>query len=856
MKTARFGCLFAVLISTFVLAQSKQPHKQLTTQQPQTQVPHSPQKALAHEARAFKEKANRPKSASSVINFVFHGTYDPGGWTPTSVMLSDVNGDGKADIVVSNRDSNDIAVLLGNGDGTFQSAVTYSSGDSKPISVAVADVNGDGKPDAVVANSGGDDIAVLLGNGDGTFQKAATYGSGGHKPGFVAVADVNGDGRLDVVVANECSDSSFTVGFGTVGVLLGNGDGTFQTAVTYGSGGGPTVSLAVADVNSDGKFDIVVANYQTHQNCQTQSCSIGVLLGNGNGTFQPVVTYDSGGFRASSIGVTDVNGERKPDIVVSNLDTNDIGVLLGNGDGTFQQAITYGGSNMYLPDSVTVIDVNGDGKPDIVVADYCDIWDCKVGLVSILLGNGDGTFQTEVIYGSGGDQALSVAVADLNGDGRPDVVVSNGCDTWDQCNHSTIGVLINTSLTPTTTALTSSPNPSNFGQAVTFTATVTVQPGFYKGVPTGTVTFYDGSTNIGNSPLDSNGVAILTTSKLTEGTHSMTATYSGDKNCVPSTSPALYQTVQEAIAQVSPTSLDFGNQTVAITSSPQIVTLTNIGNINLTITSIQITGSNNLDFAQTNNCPNALAPNGSCQISVTFTPTTTGIRNAGVTITDNALDSPQTVSLKGVGVLPAVTFSPTRLLFSTQLIFTSSKAQPVQLTNTGLGVLLISKISVTGQFSQTNNCPNSLNPKASCTINVKFSPTTKGVQHGAVNVADNAPGSPQQVPLTGTATYVQLVPSKVNFGTQPLGTRSLPKTITLLNKGDGAVNIRSILVTGADSGDFAQKNNCGKRVRSGGSCFIKVTFKPQKKGARTADVSVSDDGGGSPQKASLKGTGT
>jgi hypothetical protein len=125
-----------------------------------------------------------------------------------------------------------------------------------------------------------------------------------------------------------------------------------------------------------------------------------------------------------------------------------------------------------------------------------------------------------------------------------------------------------------------------------------------------------------------------------------------------------------------------------------------------------------------------------------------------------------------------------------------------------------------------------------------------------LSVVDNAPGSPEKVPLTGTSTFVQLTPTKLNFGTQPVGTRSLPKRIAVTNKGDAAVNIAKISITGTDAGDFAETNNCGKQLASGASCFVKVTFKPQAKGKRTADVSIDDDGGGSPQKAALSGTGT
>src|SRR5713226_1915786 len=218
-------------------------------------------------------------------------------------------------------------------------------------------------------------ISVLWGNSDGAFRAPVTYGSGGNTASSVAVADVNGDGKLDLVVANNCVSGSNCAN-GTVGVLLGHGDGTFSAAVSYGSGGYYAYSVAVADVNRDGKPDLLVANQcVTNSNCANGLVS--VLLGNGDGTFQPPVSYSSGGQFALSVAVADTNGDGKPDLLVvneyvgnGNLSNGTVGVLLGNGDGTFQAAVTYGSGGKYAG-SVAVADLNGDGKPDLLVANQC-----------------------------------------------------------------------------------------------------------------------------------------------------------------------------------------------------------------------------------------------------------------------------------------------------------------------------------------------------------------------------------------------------------------------------------------------------------------------------------------------------
>src|ERR1039458_8757015 len=184
----------------------------------------------------------------------------------------------------------------------FAKAVLYNSGGDESLSVAIGDVNHDGHPDIVVANldqngsSPTGEVSVLLGNGDGTFQAPLSYSSGGFGSQSVAIGDVNGDGNLDLVVGSVCQDKGCSNGYGAVSVLLGNGDGTFQAPVSYSSGGYDGTSVAIADVNGDGRLDVIVANFCHDINCYGYSPGgVSVLLGNGDGTFQAPVIYSSGG---------------------------------------------------------------------------------------------------------------------------------------------------------------------------------------------------------------------------------------------------------------------------------------------------------------------------------------------------------------------------------------------------------------------------------------------------------------------------------------------------------------------------------------------------------------------------------
>ena len=498
-------------------------------------------------------------------------TYSAGvgsGWAGAiAIAVADVNGDGKPDILVGGAANNSaaIGVLLGNGDGTFQPAQTYNIGSGTIRSIAVADVNGDGMPDLIVAQG---DVVVLLGNGDGTFQSPQSYPTG--TANWVVVADVNGDHVPDLLVAGVACSRNVD----GAGVLLGNGDGTFGEVQAYCSWWASySTSIAVADVNGDGKPDLVV-DYENSPGRGGHGVAW-IALGNGDGTFRNAGTYRTGGFNGGSITLADVNGDGKPDIVAANICGNfngqnnscaysTVGVLLNNGDGTFKKAKGFTAIGGWQAVAVAVQDVNGDGFPDLLVANECDNSQCDTGSVGLMLGKGNGSFGRASSFSSGSASGgISIATADVNGDGVPDVFVANAYDP--NYPGASVGVMLSYP-GASKTVVTTSASPSWVGQSVTFTAKVT---SVFRVIPDGElVTFYDGATAIASVPL-AGGTATYTTSSLSAKTHTIKAKYSGDTASLPSQGKVL-QVVQKYPTTTSLTSSpnpsNFG-QTVTFTAA-------------------------------------------------------------------------------------------------------------------------------------------------------------------------------------------------------------------------------------------------------------------------------------------------
>ncbi len=619
-------------------------------------------------------------TASSGIAF-FKTDYAPGQF-PIGVAQADFNGDGIPDLAVSNMGSNTISIFLGNGNGTFQPHVDYATGIG-PWNLAVADFNNDGKLDLAVINTGcptnGADcgaqtIGIYLGNGDGTFQTTAvTFTSNNLIFDDFAVGDFNADGKVDLAFSAVGPTGGLAV------IYLGNGDGTFTAGNQYSFGpvsSSGVPNIVAEDFNRDGKLDLAISQSSHALNISNAV----VFLGNGDGTFQNAVTYATAA-GAGVIAAGDFNGDGIPDLATlsSFSGSNTFSILLGNGDGTFQTHVDYATGNE--PVSLTVADLNGDGKLDLAISEYTD------NTVSVMLGNGDGTFEPKQDFAVGSGPG-GILAADFNGDGRMDIAT-------DDYLGNNVSVLLQ---------VAAGPQPS---------------------------------------------------------------------------------------ASLSETTLTFANQAVGSTSGAQTVKLHNTGAAALTITSIAASG----DFAQQNTCGATLAVGANCTISITFTPTSAGSLSGALTILDDnhgLAGSVQSVTLGGTGTGPIVSLADS-VTFAAELVGTTSSAQTITLTNTGGANLVFSAApEASGPFAiaasgTTCSTANPVAPSASCTVAVTFTPTAGGQAVGSISFADNAPASPQGVALIGTGEDFTIAPAS-GSSTSSTVSPGQPAGYTFSMGGEGGIS--------------------------------------------------------------------
>jgi hypothetical protein len=435
------------------------------------------------------------------------------GGSPIKVISADFNHDGRADIAISDG-ANRITVLANSDNFNFTLVTPANPVPDFALDMVAADINHDGNQDIILIGFG--TISVLPGNGDGTFQAPLSQTIPFNGFLAIAVGDFNNDGQLDIAFTG--ADQTFT----TIGFLLGNGDGTFQPLEPQNilTAGELPTAIAVGDFNGDGNLDLAVAN---GGNGATNS-SVTIFLGNGHAQFTTVAQQPTVGvFPRGMISAIDLNHDGILDLVVGNSGNGgpgSISVLPGNGDGTFKPA-----ASLPLEASafaITVNDFDGDGFADIAVLE-------SGSSVDLFTNHGDGTFPQAPAHYTAGGGALSLTAADLDNGGLPDLIAAT----------NTIVVLPNIGGTRVT--LTSSFNPSRLNQPVSLSATVTsTLPGYPT--PTGTVQFLDNTLSLGSFLL-SDGQAEISKSDFTPETHFIVANYSGDDNYIPHTSPGLSQVV-------------------------------------------------------------------------------------------------------------------------------------------------------------------------------------------------------------------------------------------------------------------------------------------------------------------------
>jgi subtilase family serine protease len=359
----------------------------------------------------------------------------------SAIVTGDFNGDGIPDFAAINVNlSTQLMVYLGKGDGTFQpaaaSVVTSDPTLTNPSSIVVGDFNSDGIADIIVGFNAGNSLAVMLGNGDGTFRQGTVLalpllsGASASIPGNLVAADFNGDGILDIAFGGDNGS-----GTTSIEVFFGAGDGTFKPTPTILPGVGSSdppnyvINLAAGDVNNDGNTDLVAFD--------AEDGTIGILLGKGDGTFQNEVTYPSGSLTGLGA-LVDMNKDGFLDIVAPNPADQNVAVFLNNQDGTFYNSANYSTATIFNPPeyyypeprSIAVGDLNHDGYPDVVIANS------NIGKVSVLYGKTNGGLQAiEPLLLSTAANPYQVLVADLNNDGNSDIIVN-------EPQANTIGVLI------------------------------------------------------------------------------------------------------------------------------------------------------------------------------------------------------------------------------------------------------------------------------------------------------------------------------------------------------------------------------------------------------------------------------
>jgi FG-GAP-like repeat/Cep192 domain 4/Abnormal spindle-like microcephaly-assoc'd, ASPM-SPD-2-Hydin/FG-GAP repeat len=554
-----------------------------------------------------------------------------------------------------------------------------------------------------------------------------------------------------------------------------------------------------------------------------------------------LVSSPAAGQWAGPVAVGDFNGDGKPDLAVANSsESSIISVLLGNGTGNFATALSQcagvegcpgvGG----CPDSASVGDFNSDGKLDLAIADECKG-------VEVLLGNGTGNFASYPNYYNGSASG-SGAVCDFNGDGKLDFAVPYR-EQLQGYYSSGVNILLGDG--------SGFLYPSSSIAIVTDTgavdAAVAVAVGDFNGdgrLDLAAVLYGSTAILLG----DGTGNFALASSLAYGGNSVAVGDFNGDGK------------LDLAVVGWNTTSILLGDGTGNFTLASSLP----YGGFSVAVGDFNGDGKLDLAVVGGGETASILLGDGTGNFTQASSPSFLGSGgNYTVGLGDFNGDGRLDLAISGAGAntvsillqpSPEVALSPTTVNFPNQPLGTTSGTQTVTLSNTGTEMLVITAVVATGDYSETNDCGVSVAAQASCSIAVTFSPTAQGTRTGAITIADNAPGNPHLVALTGTGTApaAALSCTTMSAGSQVVGTASAAQTMTLTNSGNAALNITAIAVS---PGSFSQTNTCGASLAAGAKCTITVTFTPSAAGDVSGTLSITDNAPGSPHQVKLSGTG-
>jgi hypothetical protein len=610
----------------------------------------------------------------------------------TSMAVGEFNGDGIPDLVLTDWSANSVTVLLGNGDGTFTAEEPIPAG-IDPQWVAVGDFNGDGKQDLAVANYSTNSMTILLGNGDGTFTTAPTPPGQFAGPWQVVVGDFNGDGKEDLAVTNIWTEFS--------SLLLGNGDGTFNFA--YGPEAGwyqAYYSIALGDFNHDGNVDLALGSTVS---------GVSIFMGNGDGTFSASSANPTTGVGPDFIAVADFNGDGLSDLATSNSSDSTASVVLSQMTQTF--SATAGGIHLPAGTGTHLVEASYQGDSDYessvsgTIAVNSAPYQVSLSATSLSFGNeakGYSTPSQEVVLSNLSNTALDMKSVRVTGTNASQFVTSNTCGATVAAGTSCrIGVrFVPSALGVANAAITLSDSASNSPQAITLSGTGITASAPPLTLSVGSLSFgtepIGDSTNAQNVTVTNIGSTVLYFKTIQLGganpssfVTSNTCGGSVGGNIAPGAScrigarflptvegaanaaitltdnaPDSPQTIalsgtgiaaQTASLSLSDTFLSLGDYPVTglLSTVSTSVTVTNTGTDKVYFKTITLGGANASSFITSNTCGGSvggsLAPGAQCRIGARFKPITYGYLTATITLTDNAADSPQTITLTGIG---------------------------------------------------------------------------------------------------------------------------------------------------------------------------------------------------------------